>query len=444
MDTPKPANTYDVARKFYDSLQRSQWLAWPKIKAYQETQLQQSLAHAWKHVPFYHAPLTRIRRGDGTFDLARWTELPVIDKSVVAADPDAFKANDLPAGHGALLNASTSGSEGLSFAISKTRFEHTGAACASFRYADWFGYDYATPLAMIRAGFIKTADTNNPEDKLWGPPWIDSRTRGARHRLNISAPIKEQLAWLMELGEVYLNTLPSNAMALAQWSEHLGTIPKIKAVLTVGEKLHQDIRDEIHRIWGCRISDVYSTAETGLIAIECPKTGHYHLQSEITRAEVLNAQHVPCQEGEIGHLVCTSIYNFAMPMIRYRFQDLVRVGPSCSCGRGLPVLSEILGRKPGLFQSGDGTLYAPDISTLRIQTLCGAREWQLQQVSAHSVVLTIKSETMPDSATQMALKAYVASRLNHPAEIALSTTNAFARTPGGKFACFRGIQSLTA
>lgn len=424
---------YFAARKFYESLMRSQWLPAERIIAYQETQLQQMLAHAWAEVPFYREPLGRIRSEDGRFDLRRWNELPVIDKETVMGDPDAFRAKALPQAHQGLLNTSTSGSEGRALTITKTRFEHTGIACASYRYADWFGYDYAVPLAMIRSGFIRPADTADAEDKLWGPPWIDGRTRGARHRLHIHTPLAAQLDWLMQLGPVYLNTLPSNAMALIQLSEETERKPAVKGIMSVGEKLTKDVRDEAMRVWGCRISDVYATNETGLIATECPVGGGYHLQAEITKTEVIGENGSPCGPDETGHLICTSIYNFAMPMIRYRFNDLATMGEPCKCGRGLARLSDIIGRRASQLLAPDGSLYAPDISTREIFRLSGAREWQIDQQSPDRFVVTLKRNIPVSESQRSAIIQYVAPLVHNPAEISVETVESFARSTGGKF-----------
>jgi phenylacetate-CoA ligase len=220
-------------------------------------------------------------------------------------------------------------------------------------------------------------------------------------------------------------------MALAQLSEEKGLNPEIKAVLTVGEKLTQDVRDEVRRIWGCRISDVYATAEAGLVAIECPDGGGYHLQTEITRTEVVGDRGETCGSGETGQIICTSVYNFAMPMIRYCFRDLVTIGKPCQCGRGLPVLSEIKGRTSSLLKAPNGTLYAPEISTRRIFELCGAREWQLDQKGEDNFVLKLKAQ--PNTQQKAALQNYVMGHLHDGAVVSTETVLTLQRSKGGKF-----------
>jgi phenylacetate-CoA ligase len=428
-----PPERYSVARRFHESLMRSQWLDAPRLAAYQESQLQQMLRHAASEVPYYGEPLSRLRRADGTFDLARWDELPIISRSDVAANWDAFQPRNLPPGHEGIISVTTSGSEGKSLEIRKTRFEHTGVACASFRYADWFSYDYKIPLAMIRAGFIRLSGPDDPEDGLWGPPWLDASTRGARHRLTINASIDDQIDWLAGLGRVYLNTPPSKAMAIAQRCEERGDKLQIAAIMTVGERLSPDVRDEVLRILGCKISDVYATAESGLIAIECPETGAYHLQSEISKVEVIANDGHSCRPGETGHLVATSLYNFAMPLIRYRFNDLVTLGGSCSCGRSLPVISKIHGRESGFFKFPDGRNLLPEFSTARIRDITGESSWQVLQTTPTAVEVRLKSDSRLSAGQHQAMSQYIKETLGPAISVQIKNVSQFTTTAGGKF-----------
>src|SRR3546814_13116510 len=80
------------------------------------------------------------------------------------------------------------------------------------------------------------------------------------------------------------------------------------------------------------------------LALQCPEHEHYHVQSEAVLLEVLDEEDRPCRPGEVGRVVVTPLTNFAMPMIRYAVGGLAAVGAPCPCGRGLPVLTRILGR----------------------------------------------------------------------------------------------------
>src|SRR6202012_3802852 len=90
---------------------------------------------------------------------------------------------------------------------------------------------------------------------------------------------------------------------------------------------------------------------------------HYHVQSEMLIAEVLRDDGTPCAPGEIGRLVLTDLCNFGMPMIRYEINDYAEVGALCDCGRGLPVLTRIMGRRRNMALDPDGRMFWPSFPT---------------------------------------------------------------------------------
>jgi phenylacetate-CoA ligase len=57
-----------------------------------------------------------------------------------------------------------------------------------------------------------------------------------------------------------------------------------------------------------------------------------------------------------GNLVCTTLFNTKMPLIRYDILDVVQnpVCKPCNCGRNLPIFEEIHGRKDDVILLQDG------------------------------------------------------------------------------------------
>lgn len=99
--------------------------------------------------------------------------------------------------------------------------------------------------------------------------------------------------------------------------------------------------------------DVYSSAEVGYIAMQCPESENLHIQSESVFVEVLDEAGKPCQPGEVGEVIVTPLHNLAMPLLRYSIGDFAEVG-SCSCGRTLPVLKHIMGRTRSMVRLANG------------------------------------------------------------------------------------------
>jgi phenylacetate-CoA ligase len=59
--------------------------------------------------------------------------------------------------------------------------------------------------------------------------------------------------------------------------------------------------------------------------------------------------------GLLGEIVLTSLNQMATPLIRYKIGDMGVLDPGrCSCGRGLPVLREIVGRVQDFLVGSDG------------------------------------------------------------------------------------------
>jgi len=60
--------------------------------------------------------------------------------------------------------------------------------------------------------------------------------------------------------------------------------------------------------------------------------------------------------GESGEVVCTSLFNYAMPFIRYAVGDIgsASYDYDCACGRTLPLMEMIEGRTDSIIYFPDG------------------------------------------------------------------------------------------
>jgi phenylacetate-CoA ligase len=68
----------------------------------------------------------------------------------------------------------------------------------------------------------------------------------------------------------------------------------------------------------------------------------------------------PVAAGESGDLVCTVLGNYGMPFIRYSLGDVAALSPeACSCGRALPLMSIVEGRRVDCVRLPGGGLQSP-------------------------------------------------------------------------------------
>ena len=109
---------------------------------------------------------------------------------------------------------------------------------------------------------------------------------------------------------------------------------KIKMVKGTSEKIYDSYQEEVIQAFGNKMISEYGSAETGIIAFECPY-GNMHINMETVIVE-----------EEDGEIVITNLISNSFPVIRYKLGDYIELGRNlkCSCGRKHLIIKDILGR----------------------------------------------------------------------------------------------------
>lgn len=110
-------------------------------------------------------------------------------------------------------------------------------------------------------------------------------------------------------------------------------LSNIKFIKGTSEKIYDFYHEEVKRAFGRKIVSEYGSAESGIIAFECPH-GNMHLNEECCILEVVE-----------GRAIVTNLVAKSFPTIRYDLGDFVSIKDvECACGRKSKVISEITGR----------------------------------------------------------------------------------------------------
>src|SRR5690606_12889789 len=108
--------------------------------------------------------------------------------------------------------------------------------------------------------------------------------------------------------------------------------------------------------------------------------------------------------------------------------DLAEVGAPCPCGRGLPVLTRIVGRYRNMLVYPDGRTAYP-VFTIACREAARYRDIQLVQVT-HD---TLRARVVPEGELDRdALVAALHRSLGHPFTVEIELVEQIARTPAGK------------
>lgn len=423
-------------------LEQSQWLPAAGIERAQLRQLQVLIEHAQRHSRF-HAERLAIFHPDPERGLRDClSALPVMRRADLQTHRADIDCAWIPPEHGEVSLAQSTGSTGEPVVVRRSGVNGLIWMAMTLREHLWQRRDFSQPLATIRA--MLTAEdpacrgASSPD---WGAPVSHLFASGPAYGLNLQTDVVRQADWLRQITPAYLLTYPSNLAALLDLAEadpdRLAGMGRLKQVRSIGETLHDSLRERCRRVLGIGIADLYSTQETGVIAIECPQGDGYHVMAEGVIVELLHDDGRPCAPGETGRVVVTDLHNFATPLIRYDLGDLAEADGPCACGRGLPKIRRILGRERNLLRLPDGRRFWPLVGAFSYRDIAPVRQYQVIQRSLERVTLRLAVERPLSAAEESRLADKLVEFLGYRFVVDFDyCAPEIARGPGGKFEDF--------
>ena len=426
-----PAPGADISLAIQFQLERSQWLPAGRLRQLQFRQLEVLLRHSHATVPYYRD------RWRGNYDPARvltqegFAGLPLLTRRELQNHFEALQSHAPLNAHGAKGESRTSGSTGAPVRVIKTQLSNVLWSAFTLRDHIWHQRDLSGKLAAIRHGMPPEESDN------WGMATRGLVATGPAAVRTIDANAESQLSWLEQQQADYLITHPSLAAELAKISLVRGIrLARLREVRTYGELLSRETRELCRQAWQVPVIDAYSTNEVGYIALQCPEHEHYHVQSEGVLIEILDGRGAPCAPGEVGRVVATSLHNFAMPLIRYDLGDYAEVGTACSCGRGLPVLTRIIGRVRNMLVTAAGEKYWPAIGSRSFSDVAPVLQYQFIQKDFNFINVRLVTAVPLASAQESALRQMILARLPAGFGIMFEYCEQIGRSAGGKYEDF--------
>lgn len=399
-------------------------------------QLEMLLRYSHRNVPFYHQrlkPFTPMNQEPLTLEL--WRQIPFLSREDLRSAQEALLSRSIPGQHGGVSTASTSGSTGKPVSFYKTAVTDFYWRVFTLREHLWQRRDLQGKLASIRyVGDKNAIPANGLKQPGWGPSTDLIFATGTSVILDIRRSIKEQAIWLFKEQPNYILTYPTNLMALAKFFEKSGhKLGNLLEIRTISETMTPEIRSICQEVFGVPIKDIYSSNEVGYIALQCPEHEHYHVQSESVLVEILKDNNEPCNAGEIGRVVITSLHNYASPLIRYDIGDYAEVGSPCPCGRGLPVIKRVMGRVRNMLILPSGEQHWPSLTYKNFRDAAPIIQAQLVQHTLTEIEARFVVERPLSTHEEKQLKKAVQETLGYPFTVSLIFVNEIQRARGGKY-----------
>jgi len=411
------------------AMERSQWLSAREIERLQIVRLRGFLSRIGTHVPYYR-DLFKARGflPENLSALQDLQRLPLTEKADIRANMDRLKAVDA----GKLERFTTGGSSGepLIFYRGKERVSHDVAA--KWRATRWWH-----------------VDIGDREIVLWGSP-IELGTQD-RLKLLRDKVLRTELLSAFEMSDANLRKFierirafkprmlfgyPSSLAVLADFAaqhgyrvDHLG----IRVVFVTSERLYDHQRASIESAFGAPVANGYGGRDAGFIAHECPHRS-MHITGEDIIVEIVGADGSPLPAGEKGEIVITHMSTPDFPFVRYRTGDIGSLSKqACTCGRGLPVLSEIDGRSTDFVIAVDGTVLHGLALIYVLRELPEVEEFRIIQETASTITVQIVTASRDTARLEHTVTEQFRRRLGESLVVNFVYTDKIEREASGKF-----------
>jgi len=361
--------------------------------------------------------------GAGT-DIGSW---PVLEKISIQNRPEAFMT--LPK----LFTSPgrTSGSTGTPLRLYRSFYSVT-AEQASFDHAL---AKHGVDNRRARVAFLTGADVKDPNDKK--PPFWKFSVGGMKLLLSsnhlTAGSISSYCDILREYNPDYITAYPSSLETMLTLMQDGGERVDVPIIMTYAEVLSPKVRDLARDILGCKILDQYGTAERVVFAWAIQPGRHFFLPGySYVELEPVGSD----EEGDLYELIGTTLWNMAMPLVRYRTGDLLLLPKGLNDEEldkikyGVDPFKCVRGRKVEYLVAPDGSRIFGLYRMLQFSS--GIMRAQIIQESRAHVRLLIKPAGRFAEAEKAMFLELVRKKAPDTMKVEIEVTDTFERTMGGK------------
>lgn len=410
--------------------ERTQWISKDEIAAIQLARLRALVAACWQEVPYYRQTWTEAGLSPG--DLASLEDLrhfPIITKQDIRENLGRMTAPSL---QGEIHYKTTGGSTGEPLRFGYTRESYERRVAMMWRGYAWAGARMGRRTLFIWAGAVGRAS--------WRQTLKDRAFHGFFHRHmldsfslndnNLEHHVDEVARWRPEVIVSYVSPL----VRMARWMVERGrTIRGVKSILGAAEALSEDARRIIEAAFpDASAFNTYGCREFMLIAAECGHRRGLHVNADHLVVEIVDGAGTPADSGE---LVITDLSNYGMPFVRYKNGDVATWSTvqRCACGRGLPLLAEVTGRRLDIIRAPDGRALPGEFFPHLLKDVPGILRFQVVQKRLDALELKIVADAGFTAREEAFVLQQVSSALGGGVELQLHRVDEIPLTASGKF-----------
>ncbi|WP_310993545.1 CoF synthetase [Aequorivita marina] len=330
-----------------------------------ETALNNLLAHTIENVPYYKDS-----------DINNLDNFSIVNKTLIKSHFQEFRATNYD--EKGIIKMITSGSTGTPFTVYQDKNKKARNYGDTLYFGNLGGYHLGNKLIYLKI-------------------WVKKKMQASwRYKLQNIVPvdvinlndkeIKKLIFFFNNNSNQTLNVLGyvsalEQIIRYCEKNKILGFQCKFSGIITMSEGLSSETRQKLQELFECHVVSRYSNIENGIIAQQEIDTDYFLVNTASYLVEIFHPEKdnlLP--DDNLGRIVITDLYNYAMPMIRYDTGDF---GSKIE-RNGKTYLKTVEGRKLDLLFDTSGNIVSSYIMYKNMWQYEEIEQYQLIQIGKKS------------------------------------------------------------
>ncbi len=285
-------------------------------------------------------------------------EFPIIDKKEIRQDYKNFISNKQSINK--YQKVATSGSTGTPFNVYIDAIKKARNTADTIYFAKAGGFNLGNKLYYLKLWSKEIAEKS-----------LINRFRNIKV-LHISKLTDHDISVLIndlknENSPISFLAYASGLRQICKYLDRVEAKPilnKVASIIAMSETLSIETKTSLRKYFGVDTVSRYSNVENGILSQQMLSKGNnFHINWASYYVELLDLESdTPAQQGELGRVVITDLFNYAMPMIRYDTGDVAIMDNKNDFFNGAPSFSKVYGRKMDLIYNTNGAPLSPYVA----------------------------------------------------------------------------------
>ena len=409
---------------FTRNLEKIQYKPPEELKTLQAVSLCELLNHAVNHISYYkHLKGTLELRPETVFDDIR--QFPIITKDILIEKKEELISPDIEI----VGNIESSGTLGEVSVILQDKYAETHAP------DEFFNKKIGIVPGKTRI-LLKSVEKKNEKEIGEVEYEFDRIARSylINYRYMNETRYKFMTKiWHQKKPKIIWGSTQAACSLAAYMEANSIQVSSPELVLVGGQTMLPQWKDTIERVWKTKVYDRYGSVEAGNTANQCMMREGYHYVPTVHFIEILDDNMEPVAEGETGSIYITTLSKRAMPMIRFKQDDLVEyTGKTCDCGCNFPIIKNIIGkRREGIISPNLSYAALASVNKIIIENN-DIKDFQAIQIKRDSLHIRLVADAPVTNATQIQIKNNLCNIMDYNMNITFEMVDAINVLPNGK------------